>query len=512
MSQLFEFKAEVTEATETGGLVARMVPFGEKVSYGSGTVRFEDGSITVPPTVPLTIDHSPSVEDRIGVMVSSFSDPTGLYGEFKISDTPKGQAIRTLLADGALQDVSVGVQVSDAVHGRDEVQEGVLDHLSIVSHGRFAADGVENPSKVLQVHDVKEPNMGEGTEEAVAPAIVEYDDSALKSELVEYKAEIARLSGEVDTLTEAVEPKAAEFTALEVFGAMVGQRLGITIDHALADVIGDLGSADASGIVPDFYWAGGLQHLTDRRRPLFATAGAAPFPSSGNNLVLPRVTQSTSVAKRAAEKGAANSQALQAVAQTYPIQWFDGAVDVALELIAQSDPAVLGVIATDMLTQYAKAVEADATALLTAAATATGAVLDTATYAALVADLITTSDLIEDAVGAPGDICGVNPAQWIAILSLMDGGDRRQFSIINPSNADGTGTLTTRGIDIGGIFVYRAPDAVSAVQYNQTSYKAGEKSPVQVQALNVELMGRDVGILGATGNTFWEAGIYSYEV
>jgi hypothetical protein len=205
-----------------------------------------------------------------------------------------------------------------------------------------------------------------------------------------------------------------------------------------------------------------------------------------------------------------NSQALRAVAETYPIQWFDGAVAVALELIAQSDTGVLGVIATDMLTQYAKAVEADATVILPTQATATGAPLDTATYAAFVADIITTSDLIEDATGSPGNILGVTPAQWIAILSLMDGGDRRQFSMINPQNADGSGSLVTRGIDVGGVFVYRAPSATVALQYNQDSYKTAERSPINVQATNVELMGRDVGLLGATVNVFWQAGVYGY--
>ena len=164
-----------------------------------------------------------------------------------------------------------------------------------------------------------------------------------------------------------------------------------------------------------------------------------------------------------------------------------------------------------MLTAYATAVEGDASTKLQAAGTHTGAALDTATYAALVADLITTSDLIEDAIGSPGNILGVTPAQWIAILSLMDGGDRRQFSMMNPQNADGSGSLVTRGIDIGGIFVYRAPAALVALQYNQDSYKNAEKSPMNVVTTNVELMGRDVGILGATVNVTWPEGIYSYE-
>ena len=124
------------------------------------------------------------------------------------------------------------------------------------------------------------------TVDATAP-VVEFDDSEIRAGLVELAEKIDKLN---------VQEHAPEFTPLEVFGAAIAMRNGVKVqNHALADVIGDLGSADASGIVPDSYWAGGLQHYTDRRRPLYATAGAAPFPASGNNLELPRVTQATAV-------------------------------------------------------------------------------------------------------------------------------------------------------------------------------------------------------------------------
>jgi len=372
--------------------------------------------------------------------------------------------------------------------------------VSVVQAGRIPS------AEVLSVHNDKEPIVAdvEMKEEAVAPVVAEFDDS-------EIKTAIAEMADTLDVLT--AEKPVAEFSGLEVFGAMLGERYGIkTANHALADVIGDLGTADASGIVPDFYWGGGLQHMTDRRRPLFATAGAAPFPTSGNNLVLPRVTQETSVSTSAGEKAEANTRALQAVSESFEVVWFNGAVDVSLEIISQSDPSVLEVISRSLLTQYAGAVETDATLAVAGAATHTGAALDTATYAGLVGDIITTSDLIEDATGAPGDILGVTPAQWIAILSLMDGGDRRQFAMINPQNADGTGSLVTRGIDVGGVFIYRAPKATTALQYNTDSFKAGEKNPMQLAALNVPNMGRDVGIIGATVCVTWSDGVYSYEV
>ncbi len=506
MSEVVQFRAVLEEATDSG-FRARIVPFGESVKWRGVDVSYEPGGIRVPDVVPVTVDHGGGALDRIGILRRSSETEAALYADFEFADTETARDVRALMALGALTDVSAGIEVDEGFESG--VMTGVLNHVAVVDTGRFGKSRL--PSKVLAVHEVKEPIVAE-QDEATAPVVAEYDDTALVAELSEYKEEIVRLSEEVDVLRAGTDPE-PEFTGLEVFtAALTLGRGGTVANHQLADVIGDLGAADASGLVPDTYWAAGLQHLVDRRRPLFATAGAAPFPGTGNNLELPKVTQETLVGPRAAEKGLANTRALQVVMQTYPVQWFDGAVDVSLEIISQSDPSVLQVIASSMLTQYAGSVELDASTIVEAASTATGAVLDTATYGGLVADLITTSDLIEDATGAPGDIVGVTSAQWIAILSLMDGGDRRQFSIINPSNADGTGSLTTRGIDVGGIFVYRAPALTYAVQYNADSYKAGERSPMSLEVLNVANMGRDVGILGATVNVTWPEGIYGYTV
>jgi len=503
---LFELRAEIERSSDSG-FRARIVPFGESVQWRGKPVSYEPGGVRIPDSVPVKIDHGGGVMSRIGMLRSSVESDVALFGDFEFADTSAARDVRALMSIGALTDVSAAIEFDKPFDGG--VMTGILDHVAVVETGRFGSS--ENPSKVLSVHtEEKEPTVAEVVE-AAAPVVAEYDDTEIKGSLVEFKEEVVRLADEVSVLSAGV-PMQSKFSGDEIFAGMLMQNAGVTIEHQLADVIGDLGAADASGLVPDFYWAAGLQHRVDRRRPLFATAGAAPFPASGNNLMLPKVSQETLVGPRTAQKAIANSRALQVIEVTYPIQWFDGAVDVALEIISQSDPSVLGVINSSMLTQYATATELDATTIVEAAATVTGAPLDITTYASLVADLITTSDLIEDATGSPGDLTGVTSAQWISILSLMDGGDRRQFSIINPQNADGTGSLTTRGIDIGGIFVYRAPAATVAVQYNSDSFKNGEKSPMQVAALNVELMGRDVGILGATVNVTWPEGVYKYSV
>lgn len=505
---LYEFKSQLDPSADDGSLVARLVPFGVKVPYGKGTVQFAAGGIDYPETVPLTIDHAEGVLARIGVMTRHFETDDGAYAEFQLAATPDGDAVRELLKLGAVTDVSVGIAY-DGEYSKDITMSGVLDHVSVVDHGRFSTQNVGNPAQVLSVHDKEsEPVMAE-TEEATAQ-VVEFDDSEIKGTLVELSERVEEVAASVPADT---TDRLSEFSSSEILTGLWMHRQGKEIsNHALADVIGDLGSADASGIVPDYYWAGGLQHNLDSRRPLFATAGSAPFPSSGNLINVPRITQGTAVAERTAQKAAVASQALQAEMFPFDIIWYGGAVDVAFELISQADPSALATIYQDLLKQYAVAVESGSTGRLTAVGAATGAALDTSTYAALVGDLITTSDLIEDAVGSPGNICGVTPAQWIAILSLMDGVDRRQFAMTNGQNQDGSGSLVTRGIDIGGIFVYRAPAATAAVQYNQDSYKTAEKSPMQVAVDNVELMGRDLGLLAATVDVFWPSGVYTYEV
>lgn len=506
---LYEFKAVVQDTDKANTLLARIAPFNEPVPFGKSTVQFQRGLIEYGDHVPLTIDHAPGVMNRVGTMTAHYESDDGAYAEFLIADTDIGRNLLALMENGAVTDVSVGILHEGPTTGDLITMRGRIDHVSVVDHGRFSAGGLSNPAAVLSVHDESEPDKMTDTIETVDEQpvqVVQFDDAQLRES-------IATLAERMDAMTPSAPDNKTEFSGVEVLTALLMRQAGRAVtNHALEDVIGDLGSADASGIVPDSYWSGGLQHNVDKRRPLFNTAGSAPFPTSGNNLELPHVTQDTTVEAHSGEKAAVSSQALQAVMRTFPLTWYSGAVDISMEIISQSDPSVLTVVTESLLAAYARATEAGATAAAAANAVHTGAALDTATYAGLIGDLLTTSDLIEDVTGAPGDIVGVTPAQWIAIMTLVDSNDRRQFATIAPQNADGSGSLVTRGIDVGGIFVYRAPYATTALQYNRDTFKAAEKTPMSVAATNVELMGRDYGVLGATVHPLWVEGIYSYEV
>lgn len=506
--QIFTFALADVSSSESGAITARLVPFNSPAPMGGADVHFEAGGLTLPEgrSVPLTIDHGPSVLDRIGVLKSYAETDEAAFGTFELADTNTAQEVRTLLEAGAVGDISVGVLGMPDAEGQIS---GELDHVSIVHRGRFA--GASAPSRVISVHESEEESQMDPKE---TPAAEVLELSALETLTSEHAAEISRIHQSLDELAQAfptTDPR-EEITsehAMEVFEALIMRAHGAELSEH-ADVVGDLGTADASGLSPDWYWAAGLQHNTDRRRPLTAAAGFAPFPEYGNNISSAKVTQEVTVGS-AAQKADAPSQSLFVVPTQFPVAWHKGFVDVALELISQSSPEVTGVITRSFLKQYALASNTSVEAAARAAATATGAILPVDTYANLVAAIIATSNDIEDATGLPGDRLAVSPTQWGSILGLMDGGDRRQFAVTGPQNSDGQGDLTVRGIDVGGIFIFRDPQTTTAaLQFNTESLRVAERNPVSVMALNVPKMGQDQGIIGATATVTWDEGIYRY--
>ena len=178
---------------------------------------------------------------------------------------------------------------------------------------------------------------------------------------------------------------------------------------------------------------------------------------------------------------------------TFPMEWFAGAVDVSLELISQSDPSVRrGGRRRSLIDQYAVVTEAEFAADAIAAATAGGAVLPTATWAAFSAALIGESAEIRAATGVPGDRLGLTTASWMAVVGLL-----------NPSQPSDPASVPAptsprRASAWAGSPCSMLPPSASDVLFNQKSLRKAEKPPETVTATNVALMGRDIGILGAT--------------
>jgi len=85
-------------------------------------------------------------------------DETGLYGEFRISQTDRGSEVLELIRDGALSELSIGFSPLKDKRRQDGVIERQLAHLAEVSAVTFGAYG--SAASIVGVRDQsKTPNL-----------------------------------------------------------------------------------------------------------------------------------------------------------------------------------------------------------------------------------------------------------------------------------------------------------------------------------------------------------------
>ena len=210
------------------------------------------------------------------------------------------------------------------------------------------------------------------------------------------------------------------------------------------------------------------------------------------------------MAKRGAEKTQIPTRELTVGRGSFAAEFFAGGVDVSLELVAQSDPSVVEVIVGSLLDQYAVATETEFAVDAVAAATVGGAVLPVSSWDLFAAALIDTSGDIRAATGVPGDRLALTSASWKSLVGMLNPSQ--------PATAFGVGPdFTAESVNVAGITAFHAPALTADLQFNTKSLRNAEKVPETVTATNVALMGRDIGILGATiAAPFYPAGIVKY--
>jgi hypothetical protein len=286
--------------------------------------------------------------------------------------------------------------------------------------------------------------------------------------------------------------------------------------RALADVTGGATQAgdnspadDLSGLVVEEFMADQLVNILNPRRPLFANVGTIRMPRSGYAKI-PVVTQHTLVAARAGQKQEANSRKMITENASFEAKWLDGAVDIALEIIRTADLNVLDLVWSDLLRQYAIATELDATNGLVPhieagghGYTYTGTALATSDYAAFVAAVYAAGDDLEDNsdVALSESVLFPTRAQFAAIAGFVDANERRIFSMLGATNADARAGFSARSIQLpdGPTVIKPRSDALTqAVLTSGEALKVADGGPERLEALNVALVGRDLGLLGRT--------------
>jgi HK97 family phage prohead protease len=467
----------------------RAVPYREPIDYAGIREEFAPSAFDPEAVVgaPLLWSHNRS--EPLGHITDARNTDDGLDITAVIQPTTRGRDAMALLGGGSLRGLSVGFtpdETDQTPHGVTYTRASLLE-LSLTPLPAYKS------ATVTATREEESP-MSESTETREAPQVdlsplTERIDQ-LEARMIAAPAQPVRTLGVVEAFTEQLRD------AYNNQGHI----------RALADVL----SSGNAGVLPPT-WSSEVRDYVDSVRYLFPHAGSMAFPSTGHTLTVPKVLTSTTVGARGTEKTNPPTSAYTTGSDTFQAQWVAGGVDVAMELIFQSDPAILSLVVQDMLSQYGKYTNVKATQDMEAASAPAGAALDTATYGGLIADLIQNGEAIRAETGVFGNKLSATTASYVAILGLVDSDNRRIFATNGASNADGSARLDAQVINIGGVDVFHNPAATEDVQFNSKAFRIAEKPPMTIQQDNVALLGRDLGVLGAIISLpLYPAGIIGY--
>ena len=469
--------AVVLETDENAGpvLAGRAVAFG--VSSGPSSTDGRRYRFTGPPDNGMVGALAVREHDDftpIGTVASEETDASGLSVRVPLLDTTAGRDSRAEARAGVRNGFSVSfdpIETSEAEDGVIDVVRWTVRHLGHVMHPAFGE---------------RTQAIAASTKEPVAMPDTATTDPAPTAQLAE------RLDQLEARLTAPPPAPPRHLSVREGFALQLTASKGSSRVLALADVI----SSGNSGVLP-MQWSSEVRNTFDSYRYFIPRLGQVPFPTAGYTLAIPKVVQQTLVAARGAEKTDIPSRALTTGQDIYTATWYAGGVDIALELVYQSDPAIVGLVVDNLFQQYAAVTDTAVTLAMEAAATATGSVLDFTSYGAFVGKVMAASELIRAATGRPGDMLALTPASWGKLIALTDAQGRRILSSGNGVNSDGSADLLATEVNVGGITCFLNARATKDLQYNKFAARVAEKPPLELTDVNVSKAGQDVGVLGA---------------
>jgi len=254
-----------------------------KVSDGT-MVAFAPGSLPVDGRAPTLMMYHQS-DKVIGTVTERLETPEGMLFVARVSDTLLGSEALTLASDGALPEVSVGVEPLKFKYDKEGtmiVTSASWSELSLVARGAFDAPiqqvaastpEEEEPTTIQEEPQQETETMNETIE---APAVIE------ASKVTQTIYATAK--------QEFKMPSAGEWIAAQFAGGAVAAEFNARLRAAAPSVT----TADLDGIMPTPIVApiySGIQGL----RPVVDAIGVRAMPQGGKIFIVPKITTHTSI-------------------------------------------------------------------------------------------------------------------------------------------------------------------------------------------------------------------------
>ena len=305
---------------------------------------------------------------------------------------------------------------------------------------------------------------------------------------------------DTDKVIRSLYPTAGAF-AVDQFQAHRGDQFAVErVQRALAQ----MKTSDTPGLLPSLY-TGDVRGKITAVRPLVESARKMPLPAAGMEAKRPKITQHTLVDKQTTEKTQVASQKMTITSDTIALETFAGAVNMSIQEIERTDPSALDIVFEDLSANYGIRTEkavADKLAALPNGALA----IATATEDTVVAAIFGASGTIYGATnGRMADTIYAGLDWWAKLGALA--------KTVNPQNSnlagDGPGSLALRIGNVKVVFSPQLPATFLGVANAEQAIEVYENgsAPVQLKALEVGILGYEVGVYGLFGSAVWPEGI-----
>jgi len=407
------------------------VPWNVKATLSGGeSVVFLEGSLPEDGPMPKLLEYHDDTR-VIGRVTERVSTAEGMMFVAKLSATRAADDALALLADGALDSVSVGAvptKFKRLADGTLEVSEAKFVELSVVTVPAYES---------AQVYSVaaSSPEEEAPDEEEVIPTPTPTSEEDEMSEAIEAAVPTAPIQYAAPK-REFKLPTAAEYMIKFAAGGSEFAEFNQRIVAAAPNVT----STDTPGILPVPIVSPIYNSFVANYRPLITAMGVRQMPASGKVFIRPKVTTHTTI-------GASNGELVALDQGTFVVDdvqitkaLYGGYVNLSEESMDFTSPEVLGALIDDMARIYANATDVAACATFEAGVTQTEALTSGSTPADWVSFIYNSAEqILTNSNGNLPNVLIMSPAYYASLGALVDDAGRPLFPNVGPQNAVGTG-------------------------------------------------------------------------
>jgi HK97 family phage prohead protease len=484
-----EFQARLVE-TEERTIVGLAVPYGQEIDLtGNLKERFEAGAIQNLEDVKLFYGH----EEPIGKVVEGRDTEEGFEIVARISDTPRGNEVYTLLKDDVLNRFSVGFfPVKDRKEGQTIVRELVdLKEVSVVPFPAFEGAKITEVRSEVEIEESEEVATSPIESESETMDNIELDVRTVQDEV----AELRRVVEAGQTVVTAA-PATAKFRSQGEYakGLLVGDEDAKALARAAST------SADTVALPG---WLGYIDNLINTNRPALSVFSRAALPAAGLTVEYAQVSANTlAVGVQDPENEALSFGNLTIDSVSANVITYGGYTEMSRQTVERSSVNYLDTALRALSIAYANATNA---ALITKVQGLdyTGKVFDVSagTSAALIAGLTDASTYIFKNSGLRPEAIVVGTTAYKFLLSVQ-GEDGRPVVLVDGAGVNNLGSANVPGLSgqIMGlpIIVDPAMTATKAYVANSAAIQTLESAgaPVRLSSEDITTLTDSISVYG----------------